>query len=93
MIQSFKGSATAEVWRTGKSKKFDPRIVKSALRKLQMIHYAESLSDLQVPPGNRLEQLEGDRRGEHSVRIKQQWRICFTWTHRGAEDVEICDDH
>ena len=54
---------------------------------------AQRLDDLRLPPGNRLEALSGDRRGQHSIRINQQWRICFRWTDGGAEDVEICDYH
>jgi proteic killer suppression protein len=63
----------------------------AALRKLVMIDAAVVLDDLRVPPGNRLEALKGDRVGQHSIRINQQWRICFRWTKAGAEDVEIVD--
>lgn len=93
MIQSFKDSATEQVWRTGKHKKFDPRILKVAIRKLDMIEYAENLNDLRVPPANQLEALFGDRKGQHSIRINRQWRICFTWTPAGATGVEITDYH
>jgi proteic killer suppression protein len=71
----------------------DPRIERSALRKLAMQDAAESLNDLRVPPGNRLEALKGDRSGQHSIRVNQQWRICFVWTEAGAQDVEIVDYH
>jgi len=64
-----------------------------ALRKLVMIDAAVALDDLTVPPGNRLEALKGDRVGQHSIRINQQWRICFRWTDAGAEDIEIVDYH
>jgi proteic killer suppression protein len=64
-----------------------------ANRKLLIIDAAETLNDLRVPPGNRLEQLKGDRAGEYSLRINDQWRICFTWTSNGATDVEITDYH
>jgi toxin HigB-1 len=64
-----------------------------ANRKLLIIDAAEALNDLRVPPGNRLEQLHGDRAGQHSIRINDQWRICFNWTASGAADVEITDYH
>ncbi|GFZ86918.1 type II toxin-antitoxin system RelE/ParE family toxin [Nesterenkonia alkaliphila] len=93
MIRSFKDPVTAQVWKTGKHRKLDPRILKVAVRKLDMIEYAENLNDLRIPPANQLEALTGDRRGQHSIRINQQWRICFTWTRSGAADVEITDYH
>jgi len=71
----------------------DPRIERVALRKLVMVDAAESLDDLRVPPGNRLEPLSDDREGQYSIRINQQWRVCFTWTPAGAENVEIVDYH
>ncbi len=74
-------------------KAFDPRIERAALRKLVMLDAAETLDDLRVPPGNRLEALRGDRAGQHSIRINQQWRICFHWTDAGPADVEIVDYH
>ncbi|MDQ1306750.1 MAG: toxin HigB [Actinomycetota bacterium] len=64
-----------------------------ALRKLAVIDAAESLNDLRVPPGNRLEALRGDRVGQHSIRINKQWRICFTWTDAGPQEVQIVDYH
>lgn len=64
-----------------------------ALRKLRQVAAAESLDDLRVPPGNRLERLKGDRSGQHSIRINDQWRICFVWTDAGPEEVEIVDYH
>jgi proteic killer suppression protein len=64
-----------------------------ALRKLRMLDAAESLDDLRVPPGNRLERLRGDRQGQHSIRINDQWRICFRWRGDDAHDVEIVDYH
>lgn len=66
---------------------------RAALRKLLMLDAAEDLMDLTIPPGNRLEKLSGDRAGQHSVRVNQQWRICFRWTSAGPEDVEIVDYH
>ena len=64
-----------------------------ALRKLLILHAADSLDDLRVPPGNRLEALKGDRRGQHSIRVNQQWRICFVWRQGNAFQVEIVDYH
>jgi proteic killer suppression protein len=72
-------------------KRFDARIERVALRKLVMLDAAEVLDDLRIPPGNRLEALKGDRTGQHSIRMNQQWRICFVWTAAGPEDVEIVD--
>nr|WP_280116220.1 type II toxin-antitoxin system RelE/ParE family toxin [Leucobacter viscericola] len=71
----------------------DPRIHQVALRKLRQVGSAESLDDLRIPPGNRLEQLRGDRAGQYSVRINNQWRICFVWTDTEPEEVEIVDYH
>lgn len=71
----------------------DPRIQQGALRKLVMLDAAETLTDLTVPPGNRLEALKGSRSGQHSIRINQQWRVCFVWTTAGPQDVEIVDYH
>jgi len=68
-------------------------IEKQAVRKLDMLHQARNLNDLRVPSANRIEALAGDRRGQHSVRINDQWRICFTWTKEGPVDVEIVDYH
>lgn len=76
-----------------RSRSIDPRIERVALRKLVMLDAAEILEDLRVPPGNRLEALRGDRAGQHSIRINQQWRICFTWTDGGPAAVEIVDYH
>ncbi|WP_460359627.1 type II toxin-antitoxin system RelE/ParE family toxin [Alpinimonas psychrophila] len=74
-------------------KGIDPIIVRPALRKLVMIHAAMILDDLRIPPGNRLEQLKGNRQGQHSIRINDQWRVCFTWSAGGADTVEIGDYH
>ena len=90
---SFDNRMTDQLWSRRRAKEIDPRIERVALRKLAMIHAAESLNDLRVPPGNRLEPLVGDRAGQHSVRINQQWRVCFVWTTSGAADVEIVDYH
>lgn len=93
MIRSFGNDATERLWSRHRSKDLDPRIERAALRKLAMLDAAETLNDLRVPPGNRLEGLRGDRVGQHSIRINQQWRICFTWTEAGPQDVQIVDYH
>ncbi len=74
-------------------RKLDQGTQRAALRKLLILDAAEALDDLRIPPGNRLEKLKGDRAGSYSVRINQQWRICFRWTAAGPEDVEIVDYH
>lgn len=73
--------------------RIDPRIHKSANRKLYLLDAAVSLNSLRIPPGNRLEALKGDRKGQHSIRINSQWRICFVWTEAGPENVIIEDYH
>jgi toxin HigB-1 len=93
MIRSFRDATTERLWSRQRVKAIDPRIQRVALRKLAMLDAAEVLEDLRVPPGNRLEALKGDRAGQHSIRINQQWRICFVWTTAGPEDVEIVDYH
>ena len=93
VIRSFRDATTERLWSREKVKAIDPRIQRVALRKLAMQDAADALEDLRVPPGNRLEALKGDRSGQHSIRINQQWRICFVWTSAGAEDVEIVDYH
>ena len=93
VIRSFGSDATERLWSRQRSKALDPKIERAALRTLVMLDAAESLHDLRVPPGNRLEALRGDRVGQHSIRINQQWRICFTWTDAGPEGVEIVDYH
>ena len=93
MTRSFRGATTERLWSRQRTKKLDPRIERTALRKLVMLDAAETLHDLTVPPGNRLEALKADRAGQHSIQINQQWRICFVWTHARPEDVELVDDH
>jgi proteic killer suppression protein len=92
MIQSFKDEGTAELFQARKSRRWRS-IEAVALRKLDMIHAAVILTDLRVPPGNRLEALSGDREAQHSIRINNQYRICFVWSENGAHDVEIVDYH
>ncbi|WP_371151621.1 type II toxin-antitoxin system RelE/ParE family toxin [Buchananella felis] len=93
MIRSFGNKDTERLWRRERVPSLDPRIQRVALRKLRQVGAAASLDDLRVPPGNRLEALKGDRSGQHSIRINDQWRICFVWTAAGPEEVEIVDYH
>ncbi len=91
-IQSFKNKDTQTLHQTGKSRVFG-NIASVALRKLDMLDAAGELKDLRSPPGNHLEALSDDRAGQHSIRINDQWRICFVWTAAGPRDVEIIDYH
>ncbi|WP_022884746.1 type II toxin-antitoxin system RelE/ParE family toxin [Glaciibacter superstes] len=93
MIQSFAGKDTERVWQREHVRKFGADLQRAANRKLLLLDAAEAINDLRVPPGNRLEQLQGDRNGQHSIRINNQWRICFTWTDAGPTAVEIVDYH
>lgn len=92
MIRSFADRDTERLADRQRVRRFSG-FERVALRKLAMIRAAHVLEDLRVPPGNRLEALKGDRAGQHSIRINDQWRICFRWQDGGAEDVEICDYH
>jgi proteic killer suppression protein len=93
MIQSFKDEDTAELFQARKNRRWQ-NIKVVALRKLDLIHAAALLTDLRVPPGNHLEALSDDREGQHSIRINDQYRICFVWNdNNGAHDVEIVDYH
>ena len=92
MISSFKDRDTRGLYETGASRRFGS-IARVALRKLDMIAAATQVETLRVPPGNRLERLEGRRKGQWSVRINDQWRICFEWVGTNAVNVEICDYH
>ncbi|HET6909757.1 MAG TPA: type II toxin-antitoxin system RelE/ParE family toxin [Mycobacteriales bacterium] len=93
MLRSFRDRDTDRVWQRLSTRKLGPDVQRAALRKLVILDAAETLQDLRVPPGNRLEKLKGDRSGQHSIRINDQWRICFRWTTAGPEDVEISDYH
>jgi toxin HigB-1 len=93
VIRSFRDSRTHLLWLTGKSRKFPPNLIRVALRKLLLLNSARRLDDLRVPPGNRLEALKADREGQFSIRINDQFRICFTWKDVDAFDVEITDYH
>lgn len=93
MIRSYKNKRT-KVVASGKCPKgFPAGLVRPAVRKLTMIEHATRLADLRSPPGNHLEALKGVRKGQHSIRINDQWRICFRWRNTYAEDVEITDYH
>jgi len=93
MIQSFKCKETEKLFNREYSRKLPSSIQRIAFRKLRMLHRSSSVEDLRVPPGNRLEVLDGKRKGQRSIRINEQWRICFTWKHGDAFDVEIVDYH
>jgi len=93
MIRSFASRETERIWEGEASRKFPPDMQSVARRKLRMLNNAQGLNDLRAPPGNRLEALKGSRKGQHSIRINQQWRICFKWKGNHAFDVEIVDYH
>jgi toxin HigB-1 len=93
MIRSFKCKETARIWQGQSSRKFPGDIQDRALRKLRQLDAATTVEDLHNPPGNRLETLKGDRAGQMSIRINDQWRICFRWSKGDADDVEIVDYH
>jgi proteic killer suppression protein len=93
VIRSFADRATERIWNEEYVKGVDRLLQRSALRKLELLHAAAGVEDLRIPPGNRLEQLKGDRRGQHSIRVNDQWRICFRWRNGDAEDVELVDYH
>ncbi len=91
-IKTFASADTERLFQRERVKAWGPDIQKAALRKLVMLHAAANINDLRVPPGNRLEALSGDRAEQHSIRINDQWRICFRW-YGDAHDVEIVDYH
>lgn len=93
MIDSFKDKETKKIWKEEYSKKIPKEIQRIGLRKLILIHRSKDVNDLRIPPGNRLEQLSGDRKGQFSIRINSQWRICFVWNNGIASEVEIIDYH
>jgi toxin HigB-1 len=93
VIRSSRDSWTRRLWLTGKSRRFPPNLIRPALRKLLLIDAAGRLEDLRVPPGNRLEALKFDREGQFSIRINNQFRICFAWNDGDALNVEITDYH
>jgi len=93
MIVGFSDTKAATIWAGRRSRRLPPDIQDAALRKLRLLHNAKRIDDLRAPPGNRLEALKGDRQGQHSIRINDQWRICFIWKDNHAHQVEIADYH
>ena len=93
MIKSFADKETQQLYIKGKSKRLPPDLVRRAIRRLEYVHWAKDLSDLKVPPSNRLHSLKGDRKGQFSISINDQWRICFRFIDGDAYDVEITDYH
>ena len=93
MIVSFRDSDTELLWATGKSRRIPAEIRRTAWKRLAMLNAAVELANLRVPPGNRLEALTNDRKGQHSIRVNDQYRICFRWLAGNAIDVEIVDYH
>jgi len=93
VIRSFRDKETERIWKRQRTRQLDDGTQRIALRKLLILDASEVLGDLRIPPGNRLEKLKGDRSGSYSIRVNQQWRICFKWSDSGAEDVELVDYH
>lgn len=93
MIVSFSDKVAEKIWRGQHSRKLPPEIQQRILNKLAMLHRSKNIHDLRVPPSNHLERLSGDREGQYSIRINQQWRLCFRWVNGSAYDVEITDYH
>jgi proteic killer suppression protein len=93
MIESFKCKETEKIWNQVYSKRFSTDIQRVALRKLFLLNRAKDINDLRMPPANRLEKLKGDRENQYSIRINDQYRICFTWENDSANDIEIVDYH
>jgi proteic killer suppression protein len=93
VIRSFKSKETEKIFNRERSRKLPSDIQQVALRKLRMLNRAVTLQDLRVPPANRLEKLSGGRAGQYSIRINDQWRICFEWKEGNADNVEIVDYH
>lgn len=93
MIRNFRDRETERIWRGLVSRRLPRDIQRGAQRKLELLHAADDILDLRHPPGNRLEELKGDRAGQYSIRINRQWRICFVWDGTDAREVEIVDYH
>lgn len=93
MIRSFKDKEAEKIFKRKRSRKLPSELQRPALRKLRMLNRAMNLGDLRVPPANRLEKLKGSRTDQYSIRINDQWRICFMWQNNDAFDVEIVDYH
>ncbi len=93
MIRSFKDKAAEKIFKRERSGKLPEDLQRTALRKLRMLNRAMNLNDLRVPPANRLEKMKGDRADQYSIRINNQWRLCFRWSSNDAFEVEIVDYH
>ncbi len=93
MIRSFRDKETERLFQRQVSRRFPANLHQPMWRKLAILNAAECLEDLRIPPGNRLEKLSGDRTGQHSIRVNDQWRICFVWREGDAYEVEIADYH
>ncbi|UPK76349.1 type II toxin-antitoxin system RelE/ParE family toxin [Nocardioidaceae bacterium SCSIO 66511] len=93
MIRSFADKQTQKVWERAHVRRLGRDVQRAAQKKLRLLNAAGSINDLRVPPGNRLEKLAGDRDGQHSIRVNDQYRICFVWTESGPDQVEITDYH
>jgi proteic killer suppression protein len=93
VIRSFRNEIAVAAWNRQSAKGVPVDILRTAYRKLMQVHNARSLNDLRSPPGNRLEALHGRRKGQHSIRVNDQWRVCFRWSNGDAFDVEVCDYH
>ncbi len=93
MIASFRDKETEKLWKSGKSRRIPAGLCLRAFKKLAILNAAITLDNLKVPPGNQLEALRGDRTGQHSIRVNDQYRICFMWRHGNAFEVEIVDYH
>lgn len=93
MIKSFRGDAAEAVWQGRRIRSVSPELAKASIRKLAYLDAARTLADLRVPPANRLETLKGSRKGQYSIRVNDQYRICFIWCNGDAFDVELTDYH
>ena len=93
VIKTFADKLTQELYVAGRAKRFPPDVARRAARKLEYVDLAASIDDLKVPRGNRLHALEGDRRGQYSISVNDQWRVCFRFVDGDAYDVQVCDYH
>lgn len=93
VIRSFRDNTTQDIWERRRTKAIGPELSRAAYKKLLIIDAATTINDLRVPPGNRLEQLTGDRNGQHSIRVNDQYRLCFTWDDNAADNIELTDYH
>lgn len=93
MIASFRDKATEKLWQSGKSRRLPPDLARRAFKRLAILNAAVTLDNLKVPSGNQLESLRGNRAGQHSIRVNDQYRVCFVWRESNAFDVEIVDYH